>query len=430
MPKSIKNSEEAALICQFNYRRHLLNKKIAKIKSKNYQTEEINDNPISFKLSLNLKRNFYNFDTKTNKIVNFLHLIIFYLDKIDDFNSFRLTNKSFFVALSNNFILEIILKNCKPYILKDLNTDFIEESLFDSITSYTQYLLKQESLIMFLKVKGNEFYNLKKPKEALEVYERTEKFITDIRMLFDFELIVKQKLPIVFKTRIFKLFMTIYSNSCMCYLTLGNAVNSLRKCRRALKYHRQIVQQNKYSDEIIEDLKSIHVKLLMRLKSAKISIMEVHLVRFSPDEFSNLGLGSIIKASHSLRGSVFERSIILIVKFERGIGCEGIILNKKIFNYTTRRFHQIGGPCLPSRSYLVHNVQNINGAVKIREGLYFGGNVENHVVCQNEKVMKIYGISSWFDGQLDGELFNADWTLINDMSNHDILNQSLITSGI
>lgn len=87
----------------------------------------------------------------------------------------------------------------------------------------------------------------------------------------------------------------------------------------------------------------------------------------------------------------------------------------------------LGGPCEISKRQYIHNVPNVKikfsllkikleGATRVIEGVYTGGNVEGFKDNPVYVVKEYYGYAAWFGGQLDGELrrSRAAWTIHND----------------
>mmetsp|Transcript_4530 Transcript_4530/g.8848 ORF Transcript_4530/g.8848 Transcript_4530/m.8848 type:complete len:122 (-) Transcript_4530:254-619(-) len=79
----------------------------------------------------------------------------------------------------------------------------------------------------------------------------------------------------------------------------------------------------------------------------------------------------------------------------------------------TRR---MGGPVDPRQRVFLHNVADLPSATRVIEGVYYGGDIEEAKSREGARVEAFYGYAAWFDGQLDGEIRNADWTWTNEAS--------------
>lgn len=75
-------------------------------------------------------------------------------------------------------------------------------------------------------------------------------------------------------------------------------------------------------------------------------------------------------------GGIFSSSKVLMVTFNRETSdITGIIINKFIHNQNRGNIN-IGGPCDISKITTLHNVSTLDGAVKICDGVYMGGEVD------------------------------------------------------
>ena len=74
-------------------------------------------------------------------------------------------------------------------------------------------------------------------------------------------------------------------------------------------------------------------------------------------------------------GGIFSDSLVLMTAFDRNTSeIEGLIINKNVTGQNGNILW-IGGPCEMNKKLVLHNVPNIEGATRIIEGVYFGGNV-------------------------------------------------------
>ena len=76
----------------------------------------------------------------------------------------------------------------------------------------------------------------------------------------------------------------------------------------------------------------------------------------------------------------------------------------------------LGGPMSPNNIYYIHTLGNeINGSVKVKEGLYTGGEFEqvitliNTGLINNHQIQFFLGYSGWTKGQLEQEIIDSSW---------------------
>jgi putative transcriptional regulator len=134
--------------------------------------------------------------------------------------------------------------------------------------------------------------------------------------------------------------------------------------------------------------------------------------------------GMLLIAEPFLDDANFERSIVLLCEHNRE-GAFGFILNKPT-NFQVQEVIDdivyediplyLGGPVEQNTLHFIHRVgDKIDGAVKISEGIYWGGNYEQ--VCQliNSGLIKttdirfFLGYSGWSAGQLEQEMQENTW---------------------
>jgi len=120
----------------------------------------------------------------------------------------------------------------------------------------------------------------------------------------------------------------------------------------------------------------------------------------------------VLRSNRDMAGSIFENSIVLLYEHERGEGCQGIVLNKDAHG-RDGKVRRMGGPVEPRREVYLHNVADLPDARRVIEGVYYGGDIEE-AKSRGGRVATFYGYAAWFDGQLDGEIRNQDWTWSND----------------
>ena len=74
----------------------------------------------------------------------------------------------------------------------------------------------------------------------------------------------------------------------------------------------------------------------------------------------------------------------------------------------------------------------IEGATRVIEGVYTGGNVESYKNNPDFVVREYYGYAAWFGGQLDGELrrSRAAWTIENNVTFANIFTEDMVEASL
>lgn len=149
--------------------------------------------------------------------------------------------------------------------------------------------------------------------------------------------------------------------------------------------------------------------------------------------------GSILISDPFSDDVYFGRSIVLICEHNEE-GTFGFVLN----NYIDLDLHQLddqfpniearisfGGPVSKENLYYVHSFSDINNTLKIRDGLFYGGDFD--AICEqiknaenpNNKIRFFIGYSGWSVGQLDEEIKRESWITANNISTDTILDTNL-----
>ncbi len=152
--------------------------------------------------------------------------------------------------------------------------------------------------------------------------------------------------------------------------------------------------------------------------------------------------GRILIAEPFLPGTVFNRSVVLLVAHSRK-GSVGFILNKQI-EFTVRDYLPdfpdfpaevyIGGPVSTDNLYFIHTLGDlIPGSIKVLENIYWGGDFDvlkqkiNLGLIDPEQIRFFVGYSGWDAGQLEIELRENSW-LVNDIESHEVMNRLKMSS--
>lgn len=139
----------------------------------------------------------------------------------------------------------------------------------------------------------------------------------------------------------------------------------------------------------------------------------------------------------------FTRSVVLICSHDEN-GTFGFVLNNYV-DLSAKELHEelesfngkvsIGGPVDKTNLYYIHRFGNsITGSEHIIDDLYFGGSF-NEILeriksdSKSEKMVRFFiGYSGWSSGQLDEELQQNTWIVVNNYNIEQImatLNQNL-----
>jgi putative transcriptional regulator len=135
--------------------------------------------------------------------------------------------------------------------------------------------------------------------------------------------------------------------------------------------------------------------------------------------------GVILISEPSLRDFYFRQSVVLLAEHNEE-GSFGIIINKPIetkFNDVLKDFPEfnapifLGGPVKTDSIFFIHTKENVEGSLRIMDGLYWGGDIdvirgmmELHQISEDE--IRFYvGYSGWNPNQLDREIKEKSWVL-------------------
>ncbi len=144
--------------------------------------------------------------------------------------------------------------------------------------------------------------------------------------------------------------------------------------------------------------------------------------------------GRILVSEPYLNDPNFERTIILLCEHNEE-GSFGFVLNKpsiaKVNEVMDNEINLevtvfIGGPVQQDTLHFVHRCAELQDAVEIGEGIYWGGNFESMRLqlessLINPKDLKFFlGYSGWSEGQLEEEL-KADSWIVSDRLNDELI---------
>ena len=134
-------------------------------------------------------------------------------------------------------------------------------------------------------------------------------------------------------------------------------------------------------------------------------------------------IGNILIAEPFLQGKYFSRSVIFMVEHDEK-GSIGFVLNKPMAYTTSDLVTElagleypvyIGGPVEQNQLYYLHNNAEVEDALQIVPGIYWGGDFSKLTRLLQEgkiqpgEVRFFAGYSGWDAGQLDRELDENSW---------------------
>lgn len=152
-----------------------------------------------------------------------------------------------------------------------------------------------------------------------------------------------------------------------------------------------------------------------------------------------LRIGSLILAQPFLNDDVFKRSVCLLCAHSRKEGSFGFMLNK-VTEFKVSDFIEeldaldlpvyFGGPVATDSLYFLHdNSLAIEGAQKVLDGVYWGGDFQQMIAqlstqdLSNHQVKFILGYSGWDPGQLRKEIIEDSW-IVTQGNPHTIFEES------
>lgn len=360
------------------------------------------------------------FSDNLRKLMPLASRVASYLGDTKEFLKLRLINHRVYDILSNNFVWQGVLQNIDPQLIQEVNPNFMEVSLIKSIDLIDEYV--RDGLREFSK-----FYETAKALMLEKEYDRSIKYFLqpvliakDLETLEQNSSIFKHFIPKVSRYSILKTVFNHYLDTAETYLALKNPSQALNFANECMRYINKLKELLKNSTDFWREYSSKE-KRVKRITRKSLRLLEgIMLIRYSPEEFPGLRVGSLLVATSEIGDDLFASSRVLITRFERNGVCEGIILNKEMDDQEAGVV-RIGGPCDMHQLFYLHDNPNVRGAERVKDGLYFGGEIEEIFNSDGYVVKQYLGFCSWMPGQLEGELYNQDWVLRNDLSAIDIL---------
>lgn len=151
--------------------------------------------------------------------------------------------------------------------------------------------------------------------------------------------------------------------------------------------------------------------------------------------------GVLLLSDPFMKDAYFSRSVVLLAEHNED-GSFGLILNKPIDVKLTQLVENfpefdvkvyLGGPVKPNNLFYLHSLgDKIENSMKIKEGLYFGGDIERikDLILLNEigpnDIKFFVGYAGWTPGQLNNEIKEESW-LIVDFKNQNFVDNTPYT---
>ena len=144
--------------------------------------------------------------------------------------------------------------------------------------------------------------------------------------------------------------------------------------------------------------------------------------------------GDLLLAEPFMKDPNFSRSVILVCENDVENGSFGLIINQvtdMMLSHVLEDFGQdgqlyTGGPVERDTLHFLHAEENIEGAVPIRDGIYWGGNPEQLRLMMDDdspQTRFYLGYSGWDEQQLKDEIKQEAW-IISEHNLHQVLSFS------
>ncbi|PWJ40223.1 YqgE/AlgH family protein [Sediminitomix flava] len=144
---------------------------------------------------------------------------------------------------------------------------------------------------------------------------------------------------------------------------------------------------------------------------------------FDYNQKQEIRKGDILLAEPFMTDPNFERAVVLVCEHNEEEGSFGLVLNKpsvvqmEDISLNLAKEHElfIGGPVEQDTLHYLHTMSDVKGAVKLRNGVYWGGEFEHlQFMAENgflttDNCRFFMGYSGWSHLQLRDELENNSW---------------------
>jgi putative transcriptional regulator len=149
--------------------------------------------------------------------------------------------------------------------------------------------------------------------------------------------------------------------------------------------------------------------------------------------------GTLLLSEPFLQDEYFSRSVILLCEHNEESSF-GFVLNNYLevdLREISTNFPDIatrislGGPVSNQNLYFIHTLgDKLPGSTLVTDSIYIGGNFDELVLLLQSKpeliscVRFFLGYSGWNEGQLDAELKENSWLVINEFKESEIMDSS------
>lgn len=134
--------------------------------------------------------------------------------------------------------------------------------------------------------------------------------------------------------------------------------------------------------------------------------------------------GRLLIAEPFAQDLYFSRSVVMLLDSHEG-GFMGLVLNKPLKKSLNHLFAKFGfedmpiyrgGPVDEDRLFFLHNIPDVNGAVRLADDLFVGGDLNEISECfkmesRSYKIRFFMGYSGWSSGQLESEIKDESWVV-------------------
>jgi putative transcriptional regulator len=135
--------------------------------------------------------------------------------------------------------------------------------------------------------------------------------------------------------------------------------------------------------------------------------------------------GCLLVSEPFLADPNFDRTVVLVCQHQTEQGTFGLVLNRpaKLNVHEATQFEYIqhplyvGGPVEEDTLHVIHRLPDLEGAIPLKDGLYWGGKFEHlEWLGQQQKLSAanarfFAGYSGWGPRQLAGELKQNAWVI-------------------
>ena len=132
----------------------------------------------------------------------------------------------------------------------------------------------------------------------------------------------------------------------------------------------------------------------------------------------------LLLSAPSLDDPNFSRAVVLLCQYSED-GAFGLVFNQPSTlqvqdvseNSRIKNPLFIGGPVEQNHLFFVHHFADLKGAIKLKDGIYWGGNFDELVnfnlsqEIQEKECRFFVGYSGWEAGQLEEEIANNSWII-------------------